>query len=269
MQATTNKEGVCELGRGAQLYVGRTYTIEVSRASAIEPFSTTFEVHPGEQTVKLQLQRACGPVRAIVTMQLADDPAHWASSLPLPWPTSYRVVHKALGLTVFEAEVPKTAVHTYHTPLPSDGVLFVDETCVSRLAPLAASVAHRCLCLLTCFLPSSSACRYVVEVGFQAKEQVIDAQHALDDQLSGRGLLFNGAGDLKLPAIERAWSVDYLFDDDSALLPPASNASTPPPLTRASPSPFACVWTWLSADRCSPLPQSTARTRRCLMWWLP
>ena len=54
-------------------------------------------------------------------------------------------------------------------------------------------------------------------MGFQVKEQVLDAQHVLEEQLSGRGILFNGAGDLKLPAIERAWSVDYLFDDDSAL----------------------------------------------------
>ena len=54
-------------------------------------------------------------------------------------------------------------------------------------------------------------------MGFQVKEQMLDAQHVLDEQLSGRGILFNGAGDLKLPAIERAWSVDYLFDDDSAL----------------------------------------------------
>eukprot|EP00966_Prymnesium_polylepis_P054456 1258822-Prymnesium_polylepis.1 len=115
-------------------------------------------------------------------MELADDPTHWASSLHLPWPLSYRVVHRKLGLVVHSHEVPRNAAHTYHTPLPSEGVLFAGET-------------------------------YELEVGYTAKEQVGYAARELDALLEGRAVTFNGPGDPQLPSVSRAWSIDYLFDD--------------------------------------------------------
>ena len=182
VRAATGKDGRCVLGCGHQLFVGNTYTIEVTKAPAIEPISLTFEVVPGEQTLRLRAKRACGLVRGVFTMELADAIDHWASKLPLPWPMSFRVTHKALGVVVHEAEAPRNASHTYQTALPSDGLLFADET-------------------------------YVLEVGYQASEQVVTARAELAHTLSGRALSFNGAADASLPHIERCWSVDFLFDD--------------------------------------------------------
>lgn len=126
--ASADEKGVCHLSRSSDFYVGHTYRIEVKKLRGVESIQQTFEVRPGEQTIRLTLKRTCGPVRAVFMMRLADDPAHWASSMPLPTPISYRVRHKALGLTVYAADIPKTATHSYQTMLPSDGLLFVDET---------------------------------------------------------------------------------------------------------------------------------------------
>ena len=79
VQAITDKEGVCVLSRGAQLYVGRTYTLEVTKATSLEPFSTTFEVYPGEQTLRLTPLRCGAKLDAFVlddvanTKTIADD----------------------------------------------------------------------------------------------------------------------------------------------------------------------------------------------------
>ncbi|KAL1508415.1 hypothetical protein AB1Y20_004524 [Prymnesium parvum] len=181
VQGTTNSKGVCELGRAAQLYVGREYIIEVTKDPAVEPFSKTFDVHPGKQEIKVQLKRACGPVTAVFMMQLAEDPSHWASSMALPWPISYRVVHKDLGLTVHTGELPKTSAQTHRMQLPSEGVLFANET-------------------------------YSIEVGFQAKDEVLEAEGELRDSLRGRSLTFNFPDEISLPAIEHAWSVEHLLD---------------------------------------------------------
>lgn len=59
--------------------------------------------------------------------------------------------------------------------------------------------------------------RYKIEVGYQVKELVIEAREELKEMLGGRALQFNGAADDSLPSVERAWSVEYLFDDHSEL----------------------------------------------------
>ena len=47
----------------------------------------------------LPVQRAVGPVTALLRTEFAGDAGHWAEALPLPQTFSFRVVHK-LTLTL-------------------------------------------------------------------------------------------------------------------------------------------------------------------------
>ena len=170
------------LGRSAQLYVGSTYTLEVAGTEALEYAHVDFEVLTGKQTVELELSRVSSAVRAILTMRPADSEVSWLHSLAVPYPTAYRLVHKRLGIDLVSDVLPRTKSHTLHLDLPREGVVFADET-------------------------------YELQVGYQAQLHVSAAQEALGALLGSRQLVFNGAGDEGLPALERAWSVSCLFDD--------------------------------------------------------
>lgn len=127
-QASMDKNGECIFGQGAGLFVGSKYFVAVSNFAPLEEASAPFEVSSGQTVVKMPVRRAHGQVKATFVMQYADDKSHWASSMLLPTPLRYRIVHKGLGLPVFSAVVPAEATHKYHGMLPTESLLFVGET---------------------------------------------------------------------------------------------------------------------------------------------
>ena len=129
---TTDADGRYTLNAGAQLYVGRTYTLEVNKSDnryQIENASIEFTVVKGVQTVNLDVQRATGDVSAIFTTLHANT-NHWARGLKLPSPFEYRIVHRKLGVTAYSAELgglDEKWMDTMRTNLPSAHTLFVGE----------------------------------------------------------------------------------------------------------------------------------------------
>jgi hypothetical protein len=83
---TTDAQGRFTLEKGAQMYVGRSYTVEVSSeqnkrvvSNAIGEFTILKNDSFGDQTVRVDVHRALGDVTAIFTTVHAHS-AHWASS---------------------------------------------------------------------------------------------------------------------------------------------------------------------------------------------
>ena len=176
---TTDSKGRYTLRAGAQLYVGRTYTLEVTRdlnGSLIEAASTDFAVVRGEQTVCLDLVRSTADVTAVFTTVHAHS-RHWAAPLKLPAPFAYRIVHPGLGVVAYESEVPRQPSHTVRQKLPSKQTLFVGEG-------------------------------YYLEVGYQMAEHVAEANASIGQALAGRTMAFRGAGEAGIASVEVAWDVE-------------------------------------------------------------
>ena len=180
---TTDRTGQVTLRAGAQLFVGRRYTLEVSREinrHVIESATAEFVVVRGEQTVRLNIHRAAGTVKAIFTTVHANRD-HWSAPLKLPAPFEYRIVHKWLGVVVDTLEVPRQPSHTVTWALPATS-LFVNET-------------------------------YYLEVGYQLKAIIEELKDRLRVALRGRGVHFRDPGAQVLPSVESSWSLEYHDDD--------------------------------------------------------
>ena len=181
---TTDAKGKATLAAGAQLYVGRSYTLEVGREAnqyVVEPASVEFKVVKGEQSVRLDVQRAVGDVRAVFQTTHANS-THWAAPLKLPAPFEFRVLHRKLNAVAFASEVPRQPSHTMRQALPGKHTLFVGE-------------------------------QYTIELGYQIKEVLKRVTDAISELLAdGKLITFNGAGEGGLPSIAQAWSVDFHGD---------------------------------------------------------
>ena len=184
VSGTTDSKGRATLSAGSQLYVGRSYTLEVGREAnqhVLEPVATEFKVHAGEQSVKLDVRRAVGDVRAIFQTEHANG-THWAAPLKLPAPFEFRVLHRGLNAEAYSSEVPRQPSHTVRQALPGKHTLFVGE-------------------------------QYTLEVGYQVKAVLKQCSAQIASLMAaGTVVTFNGAGEGGLPSIEQAWSVEYHGD---------------------------------------------------------
>jgi Ca2+-binding EF-hand superfamily protein/outer membrane protein OmpA-like peptidoglycan-associated protein len=191
LESHTNEAGRCHLRRDARLYVGRNYVLEVRRSDSLAPASLPFRVDKGEQTVRMGVHRAEGPV--FVSFKSARcEMEHWAAPLPLPSRFAYRVVYKALGNIVHQAEMTDAtpAMHEARSilgrnaariALPQDRSLFIGET-------------------------------YTLEVGFEAQFEADTAMRRVRSFIEDNDVVFNGAGQADLPAIEQAWAIEHTDD---------------------------------------------------------
>ena len=167
--------------RESQLYVQRTYVVELEDTELLLPASLEFTVQDGRSVVVLPVQRAVGPANALLRT-LGAGTSHWAATLPLPEAFSFRVVHKQLGAVVHEAEVrqptnARTNSESVELPMPRN--LFVGET-------------------------------YTLEAGYQGAAAAAAAQAEVKRFMVGKRVEFNGAGDRNLPNIEQSWSISIL-----------------------------------------------------------
>ena len=171
--------------RESQLYVQRTYVVEIEDTERLLPASLEFTVQDGRSVVVLPVQRAVGPAKAkLYTYHAGTD--HWSERLPLPEAFSFRVVHKQLGAVVHEAEVrqPTDArTNTEYVELPMPRNLFVGET-------------------------------YTIEAGYQGAAAAARAQAEVKRFMQGKTVHFNGSGENDLPNIEQSWSISILKNPD-------------------------------------------------------
>jgi outer membrane protein OmpA-like peptidoglycan-associated protein len=184
---TTDAQGRFTLEKGAQMYVGRSYTVEVSSeqnkrvvSNAIGEFTILKNDSFGDQTVRVDVHRALGDVTAIFTTVHAHS-AHWASFLKLPAPFEYRIVHKKSGAVVHQETILRQPSHTVRQELPAKHRLFVEEA-------------------------------YYMEVGYQMRQSVAEATEMLRKKLHGRTVEFLEAGPQAVPDVATSWSLD-LRDD--------------------------------------------------------
>ena len=188
VRGVTNAAGHFTLTKGAQLYVGRTYTVEVAPEDnhyLVDAAKTEFTVQRGSQTVFVDTQRSVGDVRAVFATCHANS-THWAAPLKLPAPFEYRVTHQRLGVVAYQGEVSRQPSHTVRQQIPGRHTLFVGET-------------------------------YTLEVGYQMRDLLKTVDAALGELTGDHASFhFNGAGDATLPSIEHAWSVAYHGDAGKA-----------------------------------------------------
>ena len=172
-------------GARCGLYVGSTYLLEIEATELLLPASIEFTVAEARSVVTLPVQRAVGPVTALLHTEFAGDARHWAEALPLPQVFSFRVVHKRLGAVVHEAEVRQSATarsNTERVELPMGRNLFVGE-------------------------------EYTIEAAYQAEELARRVRLHVARFMEGKMVHFNSAADVRDgDPMTQAWSVDITGD---------------------------------------------------------
>ena len=126
------------------LFVGETYVLKVLAGFGLHGGSCEFYVRTAEaQEVTLQVRRAtCGISLAFRALEVSTD--HWAAALPLPRNVPFKVIHKASGAVVHEAD----GGPTNKVSLPPD-LLFTGETYILQSLSSQHILASRCEFVVT------------------------------------------------------------------------------------------------------------------------
>ena len=240
MRGLAGKEGAT-IKRNSQLYVGRTYLLKLEATELLMPASIEFGVTEERNVVTLPVQRAVGPVTALLRTQYAGDFRHWAEPLPLPEAFSFRVLHKSLNAVVHEAEVRQpTAVrtNTESVELPMLRNLFVGE-------------------------------EYVIEAGYQGEVLATKARAEVEKFMERRHVHFNPASDaenfacskrrppsplaqgrsLLIGKLQRCWNGWSSDCEASDALAAADEAFSGGHAVPGQLSAKGCLWTLATPDR--------------------